>query len=1024
MLSKTKNSKPLVVLLLLALLCALIVPTVVPGQVSATVIGNRFQDTEGISHPRVWTPYASNPVISSTELLASPIGEFYYHKKLKFDTDTIGVDTNQTNFPICVDINSSSWPTTAERTTFFGSWNVNGKRVQFFDSDGTTNLDYEVELYNTTSLEITQEVFTTTPVGGKWEVPVGVYHAEVLVVAGGGGGGGYTGGGGGAGGVILNRIYRLIPGEEITVTVGSGGAGGIGGVGDDNGKVGGNSVFGTMTAAGGGYGSRNSTQAGDGGSGGGAGAGLVPPGLHGHENQTPNQGYDGGDGGDVPKYGAGGGGGAGAVGNNGTTTGGGVGGTGVDYSLIYGTSVGELGWFAGGGGGGSQGAGVDAAGGNGGGGDAPFGDGLANTGGGGAGSHDNSTTQAGDGGSGVVIVKYAVVSDNPEAIYWVKVPSVTGNSTTDYIWCAYGNDPNGTAQDNPTGVWTNYKTVFHLSTDKVWKNQGIVLDPPAGIEVLEEATLLYDTDPQVIAGTNVFKLWYTVYDSTEGTAYISYAESLDAISWTVYGEVLSDFASASCVFRDTDDTYYMYVNEEAFLGICRYSSDDGIAWVLDDHYVVTVGESGQWDATAIASVDVWKEGVNDWRMTYSGYGLVYGWSTGYATSSDGLSWSKSVSNPVLTNYPLTYQIGGQTVKKVGSTYYMWYHEFYTTTVDFHVTVGMATSTNLINWTRSPVNERYTPVWYTQTASEGVGFGDPSICEANGKTYIIGQGSVEAEFSTLSVYVADMTLAQLVATTQNAVVDSTTNSYKASNYRMPSVDTGVVDGGFIFNSTKSEFISVTSPAMDFGTAGLSISVWIKALSSTSPTKIVYRQSTGDSNDPLVRLELSGVTAHKATFAVRGKTNPTSYPLITGGTTVDNSVFHHIAGVFDDANGTGDLYVDGVSDAVQLTSKTTTDVDFSGGNFSIGRYSQDWGTPDFGQYFNGVIDEVRLSNSAFSADYIKLEYYSMLKTNYNGYSWISWDAAIAIAKVNGILKSAIAKIFGVLAAAIKEINGISY
>ena len=116
---------------------------------------------------------------------------------------------------------------------------------------------------------------------------------------------------------------------------------------------------------------------------------------------------------------SGGGGGAGAVGGNSPSSpngNGGVGGAGKDYSSVFGTGVGESGWFAGGGGGAGgpapQGM-PPAAGGQGGGGDGgTYGQpnaggvpGLANTGGGGGGAAADQYP-AGAGGSGVVIVKY------------------------------------------------------------------------------------------------------------------------------------------------------------------------------------------------------------------------------------------------------------------------------------------------------------------------------------------------------------------------------------------------------------------------------------------------------------------------------------------------------------------------------------------------------------------------------------------------------------------------------------------
>jgi len=75
------------------------------------------------------------------------IGEYAYKKQLTFNTTGISVTSNQTNFPICVHINTSSWPTQSERDAFFDT-NTNGKRVTFYDSDESTILDYEVEYFS------------------------------------------------------------------------------------------------------------------------------------------------------------------------------------------------------------------------------------------------------------------------------------------------------------------------------------------------------------------------------------------------------------------------------------------------------------------------------------------------------------------------------------------------------------------------------------------------------------------------------------------------------------------------------------------------------------------------------------------------------------------------------------------------------------------------------------------------------------------------------------------------------------
>lgn len=77
--------------------------------------------------------------------------DFYYKKKFNFPTDSVTISGAVADFPHCVHINSSSW-SEDERNYFFGEWNVNGKRCQFFDKDGN-NLPYDVDHYSAVNKE-------------------------------------------------------------------------------------------------------------------------------------------------------------------------------------------------------------------------------------------------------------------------------------------------------------------------------------------------------------------------------------------------------------------------------------------------------------------------------------------------------------------------------------------------------------------------------------------------------------------------------------------------------------------------------------------------------------------------------------------------------------------------------------------------------------------------------------------------------------------------------------------------------
>ena len=300
---------------------------------------------------------------------------------------------------------------------------------------------------------------------------------DYVVVAGGGGGGSFGGGGGGAGGFRLSNCVGSIPAPTMSplvkacgaitvtatgfpVTVGAGGAKGTGPnnpggpvCGTNNGQVGTNSVFSTITSARGGGGSGvvacwAGSPLSAGGSGGGskgsssnpgaqpgngypAGTGNTPP-------VSPPQGNGGGKGydGRTTSTNGGGGGGAGAVGATtcaqDTGAAGGAGSFIADAFLgptapSYGSPgpVSSTRYFAGGGGGGSDGGntrpagtgGAGGAGGGGAGGGHPNENGTAgttNTGGGGGAGGSGAPSCAGAGGSGIVIIRYKFQQVNYE----------------------------------------------------------------------------------------------------------------------------------------------------------------------------------------------------------------------------------------------------------------------------------------------------------------------------------------------------------------------------------------------------------------------------------------------------------------------------------------------------------------------------------------------------------------------------------------------------------------------------------
>jgi hypothetical protein len=283
---------------------------------------------------------------------------------------------------------------------------------------------------------------------------------DILIVGGGGGGGQQNAGGGGAGGLVL--VQNLQANGSFTINVGKGGNGGLL---ESRGSVGNNSTFTKsdnsviITANGGGGGGSTGLSghgdgllASNGGSGGGGGYYLAN-GTQTQKSQSQigvsapaiiNQfGEDGGHGGgSTASYPGGGGGGAGGVGaTSASNTTGQNGGLGIDrvgtfvFNEKFSSSVGDNGWFAGGGGSGGDGAsdgygnGGSSLFGGGGNGDGIGGriNGINGTGGGGGALRDPGL--AGNGGSGIVIIRY-LLGTIPATNFLTTEPSIIAATTT------------------------------------------------------------------------------------------------------------------------------------------------------------------------------------------------------------------------------------------------------------------------------------------------------------------------------------------------------------------------------------------------------------------------------------------------------------------------------------------------------------------------------------------------------------------------------------------------------------------
>ncbi len=134
------------------------------------------------------------------------------------------------------------------------------------------------------------------------------------------------------------------------------------------------------------------------------------------------------------------------------------------------------------------------------------------------------------------------------------------------------------------------------------------------------------------------------------------------------------------------------------------TSPDGISsWTLHPNPVLEP-DAGTWDQLTVEGPMVIREN-GQYKTWYTGWGDGMGIGIGYATSPDGINWTKdTLNNPVMRTGTAAWEEGGSgygIVIPVSGGYKMWYtgwNAAYTET-----NIGYATSQNGINWQKDTLN---------------------------------------------------------------------------------------------------------------------------------------------------------------------------------------------------------------------------------------------------------------------------------------------------------------------------------
>ena len=217
-------------------------------------------------------------------------------------------------------------------------------------------------------------------------------------------------------------------------------------------------------------------------------------------------------------------------------------------------------------------------------------------------------------------------------------------------------------------------------------------------------------DLSVLKENDAYRLWF----SWRPKASIALVQSPDGIHWSEPVIVLGPNRASGWendvnrpVVIKQGDTYHMWYTgqSEGHSSIGYATSPDGVVWKRLSAKPVLAPDQ-PWEKVALMCPDVlWDAQSKLYRMWYSGGEQYEPDAIGYATSPDGMTWTKSENNPVFKSDPNLewehYKVTACQVVEDRGWYLMFYIGF--RDVD-HAQIGVARSPDgVTNWQRLPTN---------------------------------------------------------------------------------------------------------------------------------------------------------------------------------------------------------------------------------------------------------------------------------------------------------------------------------
>jgi len=367
--------------------------------------------------------------------------------------------------------------------------------------------------------------------------------------------------------------------------------------------------------------------------------------------------------------------------------------------------------------------------------------------------------------------------------------------------------------------------------------------------------------PMVIKTGSLYEMWYTGghVGPYSGNNKIGYANSTDGIHWNKYdGNPVvgtgsgwdSYYVYGSSVIKD-GETYKMWYSGYAggvVAEIGYATSPDGIQWTKHGSPVLPRGSYGKWDSRYVENPTVIKDGLI-YKMWYVGNdgsgGLI-----GYASSLDGIQWTK-YPNPVLQGSACRPK-----VIKDDSVYRMYYRGNHAIYGNYRACY--ATSTDGINWeiySDNPILELGEPGTWDDYGT------DHAMVIKDGTTYEMWYAGYEENpsYSHNRIGYATMTSesnplppipipTSVIGSISISSIPSGASIYLNSAYKgtAPLIINDVTPGRYTIKLTKTGYVNITKTVNVVSGAPTSVSETLALIPPSTVSEVQTLSPTYDEN----------------------------------------------------------------------------------------------------------------------------------------------------------------------------------